>query len=150
MIFYDFSDTLKNGQTCMIFITASFKMRDEWLGFTIFIKRITVYGFGGHCLNIRDVCMVLNHVPRSIAWSLFTLKASNVVKWLSHSQLDLSCGGVRLSIGWNWKFTPLPCTILEWPIPSSPQKFLLASTEAKTNATVSCEAIVSFMKISRS
>ena len=41
----------------------------------------SLYGFGGRCLKIRDVCMDLSHVSRSITWSLFTLKASYLVKW---------------------------------------------------------------------
>lgn len=52
-----------------------FKMVGERLNITIVIKRIRVYGFGEHCLNIRDVCIILNHVTRSITLSLFTLRA---------------------------------------------------------------------------
>ena len=36
----------------------------------IFIS--TLYIFWGHCLNITDICMVFNHVSRSITSSLFT------------------------------------------------------------------------------
>ncbi len=41
-----------------------------------------VYGFGGRCLKIRRVQVwIMNHVSRSIALSLFILKASNWIKW---------------------------------------------------------------------
>ena len=42
---------------------------------------MVLYGFGGHCLNITDNCVDLNHVSRPITLSLLTWKASNLVKW---------------------------------------------------------------------
>ena len=39
---------------------------------------------------------ILNHISRSITWSLYTLEASYLVN--DQSLYDLSCGGVSLSI----------------------------------------------------
>ena len=62
-----------------------FQIVGAWRGFTVVTKMMknfkSLYGFGGRCLKIRDVCMDLSHVSRSITWSLFTLKASYLVKW---------------------------------------------------------------------
>ena len=41
---------------------------------------------------------ILNHVSRSITYSVFTLKASNLTCSNDDSQRDLSCGGASLSI----------------------------------------------------
>ena len=57
---------------------------------------------------------ILNHVSRSITWSLFTLKASYLVKWpLSTWSFTWRCQ----FIDWlKFKLGPVPCAISVWPI----------------------------------
>ena len=47
------------------------------------IKILRVYMVLGHAVSksFRDVCADFKHISRFIAWSLFTLKASYLVKW---------------------------------------------------------------------
>ena len=57
---------------------------------------------GNAVSSFKMFIWILNHVSRSITWSLFTLRASNPghQTWSNdYSRRDLSCGGVRLSIG---------------------------------------------------
>ena len=79
-----------------------------------FFNHKSLYGFGGHCLKIRDVCMdfepcfkVFNLVsvhPRSIKLGEMT-----TLKVIFHV-------GVSLSIGYHLQLAPVPCAISEWPI----------------------------------
>ena len=51
---------------------------------------------GDAVLKLETFVWILNHISRSITWSLFILKASYLVN--DQPQNDLSCGSVSLSI----------------------------------------------------
>ena len=77
-------------------------MVTEWQDFTVVTKLIkhfkNLYGFGRCAVStLQTFVWILNHVSRSITWSLFTLKASNLVK----RQL------------WTWFFM-WQCQFIEW------------------------------------
>ena len=87
-----------------------FQIEGAWQDFTVVTKLIknikSLYGFGGRCLKIGDVC--LDFEPYFITWSLFTLKASYLVKWPISTW----------SFTWWCQFidAPVPCWISEWSI----------------------------------
>ena len=59
-----------------------------------------IYGFGGRCLKIRDVCM--DFEPCFKVHNLVSVHPKiNIIVMLvnDQSQQDLSCGGVSLSTG---------------------------------------------------
>ena len=64
--------------------------------------------------KLETFLSILSHIERSITWSLFTLKASHLVKWsISTWSFMWWCHFI------NWlKFEtrPVPCWITEWPI----------------------------------
>ena len=94
----------------------------------------SLYGFGGRCLKIRDVCMdfeayfkvhslVYVH-PKSIRntgqkyslpENLGVLNAAHFCQIFCHL-IDLCQIGVSLSICWNLKLAPVSCWISERPI----------------------------------
>ena len=61
-----------------------FQIEGACQDFTVVTKRIknfkSLYGFGGRFLKIRDVCMDFEPYFKVHTWSLFTLKASYLVK----------------------------------------------------------------------
>ena len=58
----------------------------------------SLYGFGGRCLKIRDVCMDLE--PNFEVNNLVSVQPKSIKlgQMAMQSQHDLSCGGVSLSI----------------------------------------------------
>ena len=56
---------------------------------------------GDAVLKLETFVWILNHISRSITWSLFNLKVSYSVK----------CGGASLSIGQNLKLASFPYCI---------------------------------------
>ena len=58
-----------------------------------------IYGFGGRCLKIRDVCM--DFEPCFKVHNLVSVHPKSIIVMLvnDQSQQDLSCGGVSLSTG---------------------------------------------------
>ena len=60
-----------------------FQIEGAWQDFTVVRKLIknfkSLYGLGGRLLE--TFVWILNRISRSITWSLFTLKASYLVKW---------------------------------------------------------------------
>ena len=51
-------------------------------GITEIIKKLRVYMILGHAVSkLETFVWILNHISRSITWSLFILKASYFVKW---------------------------------------------------------------------
>ena len=65
--------------------------------------------------TLEKFVWILNHVSRSITWSLFTLKAWNLISEMTNLNMIFHVG-VSLSIGHNLKLAPVPCWISEWPI----------------------------------
>ena len=59
----------------------------------------SLYGFGGRCLKIRDVCM--DFEPCFKVHNLVSVHPKSIIVMLvnDQSQQDLSCGGVSLSTG---------------------------------------------------
>ena len=60
-----------------------------------FYKCKGLYGFGGRCLKIRDVCMGFE--PYLKVHNLVSVHSKNII--LGQFRHDLSCGGVSLSVG---------------------------------------------------
>ena len=62
-----------------------FQMVSAWRHFTVVTKLMknfkSLYGFGDAVSKLETFVWILSHVSRSITWSLFTLKASYLVKW---------------------------------------------------------------------
>ena len=77
-IFISFVKTVKSRHSPsnwkITYVTPFLRVSQNW-----HIKRFkSLCGFGEHCLKIRDVCGI--DFKPCITWSLFTLKASNLVK----------------------------------------------------------------------
>ena len=78
-----------------------FQIVGAWWDFTVVTKLIknfkSLYGFGGRCLKIRDVCM--DFEPYFKVHNLVSVHPKSIILGqMITSQHDLSCGGVRLSI----------------------------------------------------
>ena len=63
-----------------------FQIVGVWRDFTVVTKLIknfkSLYGFGGRCVKIRDVCMDFEpYFKVHVAWSLSPLKALYLIKW---------------------------------------------------------------------
>ena len=75
-----------------------FQIEGPWQDFTVVTKLIkpfkSLYGFGDAFSKLETFVWILNCISWSITWSLFTLKASYLVK--DQYQHDLSCGGVSV------------------------------------------------------
>ena len=81
--FFQFCDILKNGQT-LIFHLSYFQIVGGWQYFTVVRKLNNIFkslhSLRGCSLKLDTFVWILNHVSRSITWSLFNLKESNLVK----------------------------------------------------------------------
>ena len=65
---------------------------------------------GDAVTKLQRFVWLFNHVSRVITWSLFNLRAPNLVKW------PILYGGVSLSISLNLKLAPVPYATPKWPI----------------------------------
>ena len=82
---------------------------------TEIIKILRVYMILGDAVSqLQTFVWILNHISRSITWSLYTLKASYLVKWpISTGFFMWWCQFIDLL---KLKLAPVPCSISEWPI----------------------------------
>ena len=104
-----FPDTLKNRQTYVIFISASFKMVNDGI-VTKLIKRCKNIVLGDALSStLEKFAWILNRVLRSKTWYLCTLEASNLVKW----QVSMwSFMWWRQFIDWLRQRPPKPCMFI--------------------------------------
>ena len=86
------------------FYLSFFQIVGAWRDFTVVTKlmknfKSLIYGFGGRCLKIRDVCM--DFEPCFKVHNLVSVHPKSIIVMLvnDQSQQDLSCGGVSLSTG---------------------------------------------------
>ena len=93
-----------------------FQIVGAWRDFTVVTKLIknfkSLYGFGGGCLKIWDVCMDFEpyfKVHNSVHPKSIILGQMTNLNMVFH-------GVVSLSIAYNLKLTPVPCWISERPI----------------------------------
>ena len=68
---------------------------------------------GDAASKLESFVWIFNYVLKSITWSLFDQKASNLDRW--PISMLFSCDGVNLSIGSDLKLAPVSCAIPEWP-----------------------------------
>ena len=97
------------------------QMVGEWWVFTVVTLMVkhskSLHCFGDAVSTLDTFLWTWNHVSRSITRSLFTLKASNLVKWqLSTWSFMWWC---QIINSLNFKLAPVPRAILEWPIYSN-------------------------------
>ena len=117
--FVSFVTTVKSRNSATIWKKLRWKSRTftHFKCITEIIKKFkSLYGFGGRCLNVREVCM--DFEPCFKVHNLVSVypKGMKLGQMTNLNVIFHVVVFICLSIGYNLKLAPVPCWISEWPI----------------------------------